>query len=183
MASVRCRVCSHDSRAAIEQAILNNKPKAQIALTFGFTYTRRKDNKVMGDHKVIANHIDHMGEAFRAAMDDRDMASGEALAARMRALDAEVDKVIERANDGMPVMVADVPLLNDDGTPVMRYDNRLLLAAVREGRANIEMLAKLAGKVEAEPEDLDLVRAHLQNPKARALLAALEELTSETQET
>jgi hypothetical protein len=78
--SARCPVCSHASRAAIEQAILNGKPKAQVAKTFGFTYTRSKDNAVVGNHKVIANHLDHMGEAFRETMEGRELASGEAMA-------------------------------------------------------------------------------------------------------
>src|SRR5687768_5143224 len=99
--STRCPVCSHESRAAIEQAILNGKPKAQIARTFGFTYTRSKDGKVMGNHKVIQKHLDGcMGEAFKASLEAREMASGEALATRLRVLEAEVDKVLERANEG-----------------------------------------------------------------------------------
>ena len=96
--SARCPVCSHDSRAAIEQALLNGKPKAQVAKTFGFTYRRGSDGKEMGNHKVMTNHLDHMGEAFKASVEGREMASGEAMAARLRVLEAEVDRVIERAN-------------------------------------------------------------------------------------
>jgi hypothetical protein len=178
MSSVRCPVCSHDSRAAIEQAILNGKPKAQVALTFGFTYTRSKDGKVMGNHKVITNHLDHMGESFRKAMDDRDLASGEAMAARLRVLEAEVDKVLERANEGKVLLVGDVPLLDDEGRQIRVVDNRLVLAAVAQARANVELMAKLAGKVENDPEDLDSVRKHLQSPKARRLLAELEAMAA-----
>lgn len=182
MASRRCPVCTHDSRPAIEQAILNGKAHSQIALAFGFTYTRSKDQKVIGNHKVIANHIDHMGEAFRKAMDERDLASGEALALRLRALEQEVDKVLERANDGTVVMVGDVPLLDDEGREVRAYDNRLVLAAVAQARANVEMMAKLAGKIETDPEDLDAVRKHLTSPKARRLLAELEALAAQESE-
>lgn len=176
--SVRCPVCSHDSRAAIEQAILNGKPKAQVALTFGFTYTRGSDQKVMGNHKVITNHLEHMGEAFQKAMEDRDLASGEAMAARLRVLEEQVDVVIQRANAGKPLMVGDVPLLDDEGRQVMVYDNRLLLAAIGHARANVELIAKLAGKVENDPEDLDKVRQHLRSPEARRLLARLDELAA-----
>jgi hypothetical protein len=176
-----CPVCNHESRPAIEQAILNGKSHSGIALTFGFTYTRSKDGRTMGNHKVIKAHLDHMGEAFRKAMDDREMASGEAMAARLRVLEAEVDKVLERANEGTPVVVGDVPLLNDDGKPIMRYDNRLVLAAVREARGNVELLAKLAGKVENDPEDLEATRAHLRSPEARRLLARLDELAAQAE--
>lgn len=178
--SARCPVCSHDSRAAIEQAILNGKPKAQIAKTFGFTYTRSKDQKVMGNHKVIQNHLDRcMGEAFKASMEAREMASGEAMATRLKVLEAEVDKVLDRANRGEPVMVGDIPLLDDEGRQIMRYDNRLILAAIREARGNVELLAKLAGKVENDPEDLEAVRQHLRSPEARRLLARLDELQAQ----
>lgn len=177
--SARCPVCSHESRAAIEQAILNGKPKATVARTFGFTYTRGADGKVMGNHKVIQKHLDAcMGEAFQKALEDRELASGEAMATRLRVLEAEVDKVIERANEGSVVMVGDVPLLDDEGRQVRTYDNRLILAAVREARANVELVAKLAGKVETDPEDLEATRMHLRSPEARRLLARLEELAA-----
>lgn len=179
MSSRRCPVCSHDSRAAIEQAILNGKPHAQIAKTFGFTYVRGSDDKVMGNHKVIKNHLDHMGEDFQKAMEDRDLASGEALAARLRVLEAEVDKVIARANEGQVVMVGDVPLLDDEGRQVIRYDNRLILAAIAQARANVELIAKLAGKVEADPTDTEATRQHLRSPEARRLLARLDELAAQ----
>lgn len=175
-----CPVCSHDSRAAIEQAILNGKAKSAVALTFGFTYTRSKDGKVMGNHKVIQNHLDKcMGEAFQASLEARELASGEAMATRLRVMEAEVDKVLERANRGEPVMVGDVPLLDDEGRQIMRYDNRLILAAIREARGNVELLAKLAGKVENDPADLDATRQALRSPEARRLLARLEELAAE----
>lgn len=181
MSSARCPVCSHDSRAAIEQAILNGKPKAQVAKTFGFTYTRSKDGAVLGNHKVIANHLAHMGDAFKESMDARELASGEAMATRLRVLEAEVDRVIERANKGEPVMVGDVPLLNEDGSPVLRYDNRLLLAAIGHARANVELIARLAGKVEADPTDTESVRQHLRSPEARRLLARLDELAAKAE--
>lgn len=178
--SARCRVCSHDSRAAIEQAILNGKPKASVAKTFGITYTQSKTGKVVGNHKVIQHHLDRcMGEAFQKSLEAREMASGEAMATRLRVLEAEVDKVLDRANQGEVVMVGDVPLLDDEGRQVRRYDNRLILAAIREARGNVELLAKLAGKVENDAEDTDAVRRHLQSPEARRLLARLEELAAQ----
>lgn len=178
MSSARCPVCSHDSRAAIEQAILNGKPRAQVALTFGITYTRGSDGKKVGNASTITRHLKHMGDAFQKAMDERDLASGEAMAARLRVLEDEVDRVIRRANEGTVVMVGDVPLLDDEGRQIMRYDNRLLLSAVAQARANVELIAKLAGKVENDPTDLDATRHHLRSPEARRLLARLEELAA-----
>lgn len=177
--SARCRVCSHESRAAIEQALMNGKPKATVAKMFGFTYTRRKDQAVVGDHKVLENHLNRcMGEAYQKALEDRELASGEAMITRIRALEAQVDLVIERANKGEEVTNNGVPLLEQDGSPKVRYDNRLILNAVAQGRANIELMAKLAGKTEGETGDLDEVRRHLTSPEARRLLAKLDELAA-----
>lgn len=159
---------------------MNGKPAATIAKTFGFTYTRSSDGREVGNHKPIQRHLDKcMGEAFKASIEAREMASGEAMATRLRALEAEVDKVLERANRGTPVLVGDVPLLDDEGRQVLVYDNRLVLAAIREARGNVELLAKLAGKVENDPEDLGALRAHLQSPEARRLLARLEAMAAE----
>lgn len=179
-----CQVCVHESRLAIEQAILNGKPKAAIARTFGFTYTRSKDGKVMPDHKVIARHADRcMAGAYQKAVEERENQSGVAIAARLAYLDEQVDLVITKAREGRPVMVGDVPLLNDDGTEMKAYDWRLLLAAVREGRSNAELVAKLSGRVEHDAEDLDAIRRHLDTPEARKLLARLEELAATQQDT
>lgn len=179
----QCAVCGHDSRSAIEQAILNGKAMSQVARTFGFTYTRSKDGATVPDHKIVQRHRDQcMPDAYQRSVADRDAETGTAIAARLRRLDDEVDKVIQSANEGQPIMVGDIPLLDDEGRQVMRHDWRLLLAAVREGRANAELLAKLAGKVEGENTDLDAIRAHLSNPKARKMLADLEALAAEQQD-
>lgn len=176
----RCPVCSHESRAAIEQALMNGKPKATVAKTFGFTYIRSSDGREIGNHKALQKHVDKcMGEAFQKALADKELASGEAMVTRLRNLEAQVDKVIERANEGRVLMVAGVPLLDDEGKQITVYDDRILLAAVREARANVDLLARLAGKVEGEPADLDTVRRHLTDPRARKALAELEAIAAE----
>lgn len=182
MASARCPVCSHGSRAAIETAILNGKPRATIAKDFGFTYVRSKDDRVVGNAKAITRHVEKcMGDAFQKAIETRELASGERMATRLQALEDEVDAVIARAKEGRVLEVGGVPILDDDGKPVRLIDNRLILAAIGHARANVELLAKLAGKVETPPEGLDAIKAHLQSPEARRLLARLEELAA-TQE-
>lgn len=177
-----CRVCHHESRAAIEQAILNAKPKSKIARDFGFTYTRRRDEKIIPDHKVISHHADVcMAGAYERAHADREKASGEAILTRLRSLDDQVDAVLDAARKGDPVVVGDVPLLNEDGTQVVRYDWRLVLAAVREGRANAELAAKLSGRLENDPQDPERIREALADPEARRLLAQLEETLAKGQ--
>lgn len=177
-----CAVCIHPSRAAIEQAILNGKAASGIARDFGFTYTRRTGEKAgeeAPDHRIVTRHRDqHMGKAYATAVAEREVQSGVAIAKRLEVLDEKVDLAIEHALEGEPVLVGDAPLLNDDGTQVMRRDWRLLLAAVREGRANAELLAKLAGRTESDTPDLDAIRQHLGSPEARKLLQQLEELAA-----
>lgn len=173
----RCQVCTHPSRLAIEQAILNAKPKSAIARDFGFTYTRSSDGATMPNHKAIARHAGRcMANAYERAVANQENKSGEQIVKRLEQLDEEVDRVIEAARKGFPVMVGDVPLLDDEGRQVMRHDWRLLLAAVREGRANAELVAKLAGKVEGDAGDLEAARRHLESPEARRLLQELERL-------
>lgn len=177
-----CAVCVHPSRAAIEQAVLNGKAATHIAREFGFTYTRSRDGETVPDHRIVTRHRDqHMGRAYQTAMQEREVQSGVAIAKRLEHLDDQVDKVIQAATTGEPVVVGDAPLLNEDGSPVMRYDWRLLLAAVGHGRANAELLAKLSGKVEQDPQDLDAVRRHLESPEARRLLAQLEALAAKAE--
>lgn len=179
-AAKACRICHHGSRAAIEQAILNLKPKSQIARDFGFVYTRHSDGREMPDHKVIQRHMDRcMGNAYQAVKDETEQASGFAIAARLAYLDEQVTAAIEAARKGFPVMVGDIPLLDDEGRQVMRYDWRLVLAAVREGRQNADLSARLAGKLEQDPQDLGVIRGHLDTPEARALLARLERMAAD----
>lgn len=178
-----CAVCVHASRAAIEQAILNRKAASHIAREFGFTYTRSKDGETVPDHRIVTRHRDqHMGRAYQTAVQEAEVQSGVAIAKRLEHLDDQVDLVIQAATKGEPVIVGDAPLLDDDGRTVMRYDWRLLLAAVGHGRANAELLAKLAGKVEQDPQDLEAIRRHLDNPQARKLLAELEALAAKASE-
>lgn len=177
-----CAVCVHPSRSAIEQAILNGKTATGIARDFGFTYTRSKDQVEVPDHRIVTRHRDdHMGRAYQTAMEEREVQSGVAIAKRLEHLDDQVDTVIKAALEGEVVIVGDAPLLDGDGRAVRRHDWRLLLAAVGHGRANAELLAKLAGKVEQDPQDLDAIRRHLESPEARKLLARLEAMAAEAE--
>lgn len=173
-----CRVCTHESRAAIEQAILNGKAAAAICRDFGFTYTVRsgeQEGQEKPDHKIITRHRDeHMGKAYQTAIADREKASGDAMVARLKHLDDELDAVLERAKEGRILEVEGVPLLDDEGKPERVRDERLILAVVREARANMDVGLKLSGRTEHDPMELDRLRAGLENPAIRKLMADLE---------
>lgn len=174
----RCRVCTHPDRAAIENAILAGKAKNAIARSFQLGYISSKTGDFMPDHKLVTRHIDRcMPDAYQAAMEESRTVHGVAIATRLRHLDDVVDEVLEDARKGYPITSSDgTPLLNPDGSPVTRRESRVILAAVKEARANAEMLARLSG---AAPEDAehaaDEARAAVQDPEVRRLLTQVEE--------
>ena len=91
-----------------------------------------------------------------------------------------MDEVLEETRKGYPVTSSDgTPLLNPDGSPVVRRDSRVILAAVKEARANAEMLARLSGAAPEDAEDADdaanAARAAVQDPEVRRLLTQVEE--------
>ena len=177
----RCPVCAHESRAAIDQALLNGKSARTLAAQFGFFYTGRSGphaGELVPDHKPIAAHRDKcMGEAWAAATKETKESAGRAIAERLRFLDDAVTEVLAEARLGDVVMAGDAPMLNADGQVMRVRNHRLMLSAVREGRANAEMMAKLSGAVPDEDQaGLDQVRAALQNPTARNMLAEVEAL-------
>lgn len=173
-----CRVCNHESRAAIEQAILNGKAASRIARDFGFTYTVRTGKKAgtqAPDHRIVTRHRDdHMGKAYQAAMEKREADSGNAIVNRLAFLDETVDQVIARAQEGRVLEVQGVPLLDDAGEPIRARDERLILYAVSQARENAHLALKLSGRTETDPAALERIRAGIQDPAVRKMLADLE---------
>ena len=177
----RCRVCLHDDRPAIENAILAGKSKLGIARTFRLGSTP-KDGRFRPDHKIIQRHIDRcMPDAYQAAMAETRTAHGQQIAARLRTLDEAVDEVLEDARKGHPVTSEDgTPLLNPDGSPMTRRDGRMVLAAVKEARANAEMLARLSGAAPDEQQQAaDAARQALKDPAIRKMLNDVEAALAE----
>jgi hypothetical protein len=176
MSNRPCQVCQHPSRLAIDQAILNGKALRAIARDFGIGAHPGTD-QFKPDHKKVERHRDRcMGEAYRKAREDDLEASGLALVNRMKELDEAADEVLNRARKGEVVRDADgIPLLAEDGSAERRFNDRTILAAIREARRNTEMRAKLAGAVpEGDPEALARQRAALSDPRARRLMAELD---------
>ena len=109
----RCPVCAHESRAAIDQALLNGKSARTLAAQFGFHYNARsgpKSGQKVPDHKPIAAHRDKcMGAAWAAATKESRESAGRAIAARLKHLDAAVTEVLADARKGVIVMDPAVP--------------------------------------------------------------------------
>lgn len=177
-----CQVCQHPSRLAIDQAILNGKALRAIARDFGIGAHPGTD-QFRADHKKVERHRDKcMGEAYQAAKAADLEASGLALINRLKELDEAVDEVLTRSRQGEPVYDDEgiqVRLMPDGTTPVMRYNDRMILAAVQQARKNTEIRARLSGAVpEGDPEALERQRLLLQSPEARRLMAELDALTN-----
>lgn len=176
-----CQICQHDSRLAIDQAILNGKGVRAIARDFSIGSGKPGTDSFKPDHKKVTRHIERcMGEAYQKAKDADLEASGLALVNRMKMLDEVADEVIARHREGIPLVDAEgIPVLDPEtGHVVRQYKDSTLLGAIREARRNTEMRAKLAGAVVDGPGDLlDRNRAALASPEARRLLAELDALT------
>lgn len=175
----RCSVCQHPSVLGINQAILNGKSYRAIARDFKVGSERSGTFKP--DHKKVIAHAEGcMATSYQKVQEANLTAQGEALVARMKELDEHVDTVLREALEGDPVMVGDVPLLKDDGSPVTRRQLRVILAAVREGRHNTALRAKLAGAMPEEDQDaLEKARQGLEDPEVRRLVQQMEERLAE----
>ena len=92
---------------------------------------------------------------------------------------------ITDALKGRLVMAGDTPMLDANGEPMRERstgDLRVLLHAVAQGRANTELLAKLAGAVpDADQDAMDRARAAIGNPDARRLLAQLDQALADAE--
>lgn len=176
----RCQVCTHDDRGAIEQAILNGKPHREVARQFGIG-SRRGTPDFRPDHKIIGRHIDtHMAAAYQQAMAKSIEDTGNALVARMDHLDQVVDETLARLRAGTPVRDENGPMLDDDGKPIVRYDEGRILAAVREARRNVDMRARLAGIMpEDDPAAVEAARRALESPAARQAIAEAERILAQ----
>lgn len=175
----RCPICEHASVSAINAAILNQKSYRRIAEDFKIGSTASGTFKP--DHKKVIRHAEKcMATSYQQIQQESLSSQGRAIQERMKHLDDQVDVAIADALEGEPVMMGDTPLLNDDGT-VQRIRTtahlRVLLAAVREGRHNAALIAKLAGALPDEDEAaLEAARAGLDNPEVRRLVQQVEEI-------
>lgn len=183
MAERPCQVCQHPSRLSIDQAILNGKGLRAIARDFGIGSGEPRTESFKPDHKKVQRHRDRcMGEAYQAAKEADLEASGLALVNRMKELDEITDEVIKRHREGEVVYDAEGVriLMDEDGvTPLRRFNDRMLLAAIQQARRNTEMRAKLSGATpDGDMTALEHQRELLNSPKARRLMAELDALAN-----
>lgn len=182
-----CQVCSHGSRLALETALANGKSAREVARTFGIGSGTPGTDTFKADHKKVTRHIqEHMGPAYRDALEARHLESGNNLVDRLAELDAAVNASLARALAGSVVYDADGNPLPDPTQPdgLMRtYQERTILAAAEQGRRNLELRARLSGAADAGDMDaLEAARKALGNPETRRMVQALEEAVATDQQ-
>lgn len=178
----RCPVCEHPSVLGINQAILNGKSFRAIARDWKIGSER--SGNFTPDHKKVSRHAEGcMATSFQQIQESNLTAQGEAIHARMKYLEDQVDTAIRDALEGDVLMIGDTPMLDDDGNPKRVRTTahlRVLLAAVREGRHNQELVAKLAGAMPDEDQAaLERARKGLEDEGARKLVQKLEQRLAE----
>lgn len=178
----RCVVCEHPSVLAINAAVLNGKSYRAIARDFKIG--SEASGTFRPDHKKVLRHAEGcMSTSYQEVQKTNLVGQGEAIHARMKELEEHVNTVLADALEGRIVMVGDVPMLNDDGSPKRERttgDLRVIIAAVREGRHNQALIAKLAGALpEGDEGEMDDLRKLLEMPEARALVVKLEGMLAE----
>lgn len=175
-----CQVCSHPSRLAIEQALINGKGLRPVSRDFGIGSGEFGTDTFRADHKKVEKHRDRcMGEAYRLAREKGEVDAGKAIGDRLNYLDEVLDEAIARLRAGEVVFFDGAPLLNEDGSQKRRWKDTPLLMAVNEARHNLELRHKMAGALTGEAgEGVDAAREALGNPETRKMLAALDEALS-----
>jgi hypothetical protein len=175
----RCAVCEHPSVLGINAAILNGKSFRAIARDFKIGSER--SGTFTPDHKKVSRHAERcMATSYQQIQETNLTTQGKAIQARLQYLDEQVDLAIADAREGEVVMVGDAPMLDADGQQMRRRSAahlRVLLAAVREGRHNQALIAKLAGALPDEDgTELEAMKRLLESPEARRLVQQLEEV-------
>lgn len=143
MAGRPCKVCSlpRETRETVDAALVGGVELASLsrALTIHRASLRR-------------HRDEHVSELIRQAAAEADAEHGRELLAQMSELHDTTMTVMRRARDGDTVRRARF------GKPVEVFvppNDDLALRAVREARANIELMAKVEGDL--DPGDVEVV--------------------------
>ena len=117
MAGRTCTICAHPQRADIDKAILRDEPYRAIACQFDVSR-----EAVRRHHKG-----GHVSEKLIKADRAREIARADNLLAEMQALQGRTLSLLEKAEGA--------------------GEHRTAIAAIREARANLEFLGRLAGEI------------------------------------
>ncbi len=153
----RCTVCAHPEAEAINRALVTGEPYRSVANRY----------ESLSQAAVQRHSENHLPAVLVKAREAEEVAHADGLLADVRSLQARTLAILEAAEE--------------------TSEHRIALAAIREARSNLELLAKLLGELDERPvvnltlspEWLELrtviVGALEPHPEARgAVLQALE---------
>ena len=150
-------------------------------------------DELAGDLQDLQDLANQLGECLQCLNKGDKQGAGKklkALAGKLAKLDAD-GKELKGLQDnqdalkGHVLMSGDTPLLDDEGQPKTErtiYHIRTLLAAVREGRHNQALIAKLAGALPEGDDPAEATRELLKDPAMRRLLAQMEARAGELEQ-
>src|SRR5215211_839977 len=123
-----CTVCAHpDAVAMNEEIVLTRRGNRSIAKRYGV------------DDSAVQRHKDHIPQLLVKARDDFEAFEAEAILQSIEDLQRETLTVLEEAKDG------DKP------------DHKTILAAIREQRGNLELVAKIKQLIDKAPTINNLI--------------------------
>jgi hypothetical protein len=118
-----CSVCSHPESFEINEAlVLHKQSNRRIAPQYGL------------DEKAIRRHREHIPELLLKAKEDLDS--------------YEASSILQRIEDLEKETLDQLQALKDEDDP----DRRTILLAIREQRANIELVAKIRQLIDQAPQ-------------------------------
>lgn len=172
----RCQVCEHESRQAIEQALVNGKSARGISRQFYIGSGGTDPATFKPDHSKVTKHRDRcMAATFQAATTEARVEAGSALIARVAEADQAIDEVLARARRGEAMFDPEgMPMIDMlTGQQVRHYRESTILAAVDRMVKVTDLRARLAGAIPDEDRDaIEQARAALDSPASRAAAAA-----------
>ena len=115
-----CSVCAHPARAQIDEDLLAHEASYRV---LAHRYGVHWDALQRHEHA-------HLGQSFRQSQEAQTLMHAERLITRLMGLEAAVDRVLARSEQ-----------VGDD---------RLALLAIKEGRANVDVLARIGVMADLE---------------------------------
>jgi hypothetical protein len=117
----RCTVCAHHEREAIDHALVAGEPYRSVANRY----------ESLSQAAVQRHEENHIPATLAKAKEAKEVAHADGLLADVRSLQARTLAVLEAAE--------------------LSHEHRTALAAIREARSNLELLAKLLGELDERP--------------------------------
>ncbi len=116
-----CTVYTHPERETIEKALIEGEPSRALSARYG----------TVGRMALQRHKAEHLPEKMAKAQEAVEVAQADDLLDQMRGLQARTLAILEAAEE--------------------THQYRTALAAIREARSNLELLAKLLGELDERP--------------------------------